>query len=561
MAVDDKPPAASRRRRPKPLIPLACGDPENEATPASFSRFALPFAYQLASWPGSCPRGLFFEPESLDSEAQAARLRYLTSETADVLFRRAGWFRLTGGADSTVPWQQFSVPFLRRSGQYTVEIKPPQLVLFELAGAPPKDEQTDLLATGFLLIDLFFPDPGAAPGLAELIELNELFRYWHQPFRGHAERGSATGRSYLQVLAELPLEIGQGSSKVGNAWPFDPYLDRWLSLLKLPIQLDNTTYRRLFSDDWHKASETALKNPGKSTGPSWLAYADSRAFVWTCAIVEGGLESLPAMWGVDGAAGRGHWVKLLNVDPPGTEPKKTTPFEREWAASRTYHRWEDSGTVYGFTYHSGALLAPPDSGLPLHRHFAEQYFDQVLLLLYLRVTSFRFSRALSEMTGRARSQKDGEEKAWWRDFGALRKEFAFFTNLYQFPLISNQQQGVELYALAREQLDVEKLFREIQAEVQSTHDYFEIEAAKDQNALTNRLTLTASVGLAIGVVTGILGMNVISPLGWRRDLLMVFAGILFAILLFRLVNYHTGAFSKILALPESLGSKPSRRNR
>ncbi|MGH8613413.1 MAG: hypothetical protein ACREYF_15710 [Gammaproteobacteria bacterium] len=61
-------------------------------------------------------------------------------------------------------------------------------------------------------------------------------------------------------------------------------------------------------------------------------------------------------------------------------------FEREWAKERTYRRWEEWGSYYGFNYHSGAMLGPPETNPPFWRHFAEVYFDQVLLLLYLRVS-------------------------------------------------------------------------------------------------------------------------------------------------------------------------------
>ena len=51
-------------------------------------------------------------------------------------------------------------------------------------------------------------------------------------------------------------------------------------------------------------------------------------------------------------------------------------------------------------------------------------------------------------------------KQWRQAFQSLRRDFAMFTNLYEFPLLSNQQQGVEMYEKARENMDVGQLLRD-----------------------------------------------------------------------------------------------------
>jgi Mg2+ and Co2+ transporter CorA len=107
--------------------------------------------------------------------------------------------------------------------------------------------------------------------------------------------------------------------------------------------------------------------------------------------------------------------------------------------------------------------------------------------------------------------RQGFEK-WRRAFETLRADFALFTNLYEFPLLSNQQQGIELYDIARRYMDVEGLFREIQEEIRSSHEYLEIRAAQDQTAWSTQLTVVATVGLAFGLASSLLGMNVLIEL-------------------------------------------------
>ena len=69
----------------------------------------------------------------------------------------------------------------------------------------------------------------------------------------------------------------------------------------------------------------------------------------------------------------------------------------EWAAERTYRRWAHYGTLYGYTYHSGTMLSGPSYEPPTCQHFKEFYFEQALLMLYIRVGLFRFSKELTSL--------------------------------------------------------------------------------------------------------------------------------------------------------------------
>lgn len=457
-----------------------------------------------------------------------------------MLFRRARWWRLeaqTAAHANEETRSSFTVPKLH-GGQYTATARAPVLVLFEFDAAlrhgRRATSQPDLLATGFLLVDVFFPHADAAPDLDDVLAFNEIYRYWQEPFAGHAAR-------YQGLLAALPVEpFGESSPTTGQAE--EVYTRRWTSLLELCVRQDRDRHWRLYPQAWARNSAQRLKHPMTAVGPGWAVYADSRTFVWTCVLLEDGLAALEERFGKGPAAAHGHWIKLLNVDRAGSRPQDRTGYEEQWARSRTYERWAEAGTVYGFTYHSGAMLASPQTDPPLWRHFGGMYFDQALLLLYLRVTSFRFSQALARITGEARdgTARSGDD-AWLEKFQALRRDFVFFTNLYQFPLISNQQQGLEMYTLARQALEVNELFSEVQQEVQSTHDYFQTEAAQELTDLNTRLAVGAGIGLPFALATGFLGMNLLASapgeellrLGkpWTAGLALVLTLVLFMALI------------------------------
>lgn len=310
------------------------------------------------------------------------------------------------------------------------------------------------------------------------------------------------------------------------------YFKRWASLLEIPIEEKPGKLLQLFPKSWKDEAEKWIAGDRKPWHSGWVVYADNRTFVWTCAIIEKGGKKLQELFGDQNVENRphlkagsfGHWVKLLNVDHPESTPAEThksiTNFEKQWAKNRTYHRWEEYGTFYGFNSHCGAMLGPPlnepyDS--PLWKHFREMYFDQILLLLYLRVGSFRFSRRLSRISAKAQNQitsgnmntNTGFED-WREQFQRLRWSFAIFTNLYEFPLLSNQQQSIEMYELARKYMDVEDFFREIQEEIRSSHDYLAIQAGQEQTEITTLLTIVATLGLVGALAIGFWGMNDVS---------------------------------------------------
>jgi hypothetical protein len=463
-------------------ILLICGDPDENEKPASYTMFVLPFAYRPERLIQQEPPSTYY----VHRPASTHRQHYFTLETANVLYHRAKWLELEGHDKKKSTFVVY-----RGGRRIRIRMHAPRLVLFEWSEV----KRPDPLRLGFLVQKLSFPELEAGddqPGLDDLLQLNEQFRYWHEPFSQHSIK-----KGYKEFLRDCPVGFGE-AQRIGECdGQKELYLKRWSSLLQIPVLIDNQ-YWCLFEPRWQQRAETWIdfhnNNVRELHETGWIAYADCRAFVWTCALTWGGCRF------VEGEQARGHWVRLLNVDlPDAKDSGQSTAFERQWAKERTYDRWREWGSLYGFTYHSGAMLSSDIREPPLWEHFAENYFDQTLLLLYLRVVLFNFSRRLSELSNRARASRRGQVP----NFQTLRWSFTLFTNLYQFPLLSNQQQAIEMYSLAREMMDVQLLFEEVEREIRGTHDYLLMEG-------TTRLTVVAAMAAMFGLTVGALGMNVFS---------------------------------------------------
>jgi hypothetical protein len=497
---------------------LLTGSPDG-STPASFTRFVLPFAYQLQPSQAKDAEAHFkavSPPDWLRAPGAAAsiidvdaRKDYLTSETSRVLFERAKWFELSEER-STANTNQMA------------NISSAGLILFEMDETEFHAEAS-LLHTGFLVFELSLP-VGSTAQLSDLMIYNEIFRYWREPFSGHQEKDvtSACYRKVSDVLQAWPSQSGGGG---------DPYFSRWQEAFEHPVKLSGNRWATLMPEKWGESAENiALRNPiADSTGqpkPNWIVQPDNRAYVWTCAMYydgtqnanpadlkpdaelttmaktfDGGPESIPS---TDCTP----WIKFLNVDLPSSASDTASRFEHDWVSSRTYRRWASQGTLYGFTNHSGAMLSGPCLNPPTWQHFRQIYFDQALLMLYVQTTIFRFSERLSALTATAASSQgdDAVLATLIAPFDKLRLDFTIFTNLYQFPLVSKQQQGLEMYVLLRQQMDVQDLFAEVQSEIVSTQEFLNAKEESRQANASEKLNFIALAGLVLSLSLACFGV-------------------------------------------------------
>ncbi|HIP38301.1 MAG TPA: hypothetical protein EYG88_02755 [Desulfocapsa sulfexigens] len=480
------------------MINLMSGNPWGTgglkpANPASFSRFILPFSYTLQAIQERKQFGrnkeLYFKSIPT-ADFDRERIRYFTSETAEVLYGRAVWGQIPEDVWDSNKERCGSFSFnAQKSGQtLLIKIAQPWVVLFE---GRKQGGTHELLQNGFLILETYLDSENRTASLDDMLEFNDLFRFFDIPYTDHF-------KGYVEALSDFPSDYstGQKISYCSHDLQFLEYKNSWLSLLRLPLYQDDTWYSMVPAQSLEHEKKNDLECHLDCGKNKCLIYADNRAFVWTCAIVEKGAHTLCEKYSmnVEEPWESGHWLRLLNVDSPGDTPRQShsgiKKFEKEWLKKRTYLRWTDEGTYYGYCYHSGAMLAPSSSPIPLWFHFGQMYFDQIVLLFYLRITLFAFSRDLTYLND------DNEVIFLQKEFKNLRHSFAKFTNLYQFPLISNQQQGVEMYDIARTHMDIEDLFNDVKNEITSTHEFLAMNATEKLDDMVFRLTI---IGLIIAL--------------------------------------------------------------
>lgn len=535
------------------LIELIGGDPDLDW--ASHTSLLLPFSYRLhrraapcGNTPAWCQtdiveKCLGSEPrydESLKRTVggkipERERFKYFTADTANVLFGRSRRFVLKG------EHTERRVFALERRDQsaardVAVHFKAPELWLFEFEHAHKHaarngDEQADdALTCGILRIEFYFA-PDQQVYLSDLLKLNEKLRYLRLPYHDFKDDGVRLTRcgahlAYWLELLEAPLCAG----------------DKHFDLLG-PGEAD--VLRRQW--DQQGARTTGWNPDGKHT--TAFMHDDDRAFVSSTAIARASLgDAWPPGQAVQPEAFPA-WVALLNVDYGAN--RQTTAFEAEWAKPRSYTRWAHYGTLFGFTSHSSCTLMNINNDSPVWLHTRSMYLDQTRLLLYVRSTVYRFSNRLVQHAVKQRASRDNdraERKQLLCDAESLLSQLADFINLYQFPLLSNQQQAVELYALQRRHLDIDDLFMEVQREAEGTHRHLDVQRTRWQADFGAHIqhiafpmaaaALTAAV-LAIAPISNWLGQRSVSAWGMQLNSvamglsLVVLASALAAVLVMR----------------------------
>lgn len=538
------------------LIELIGGDPDLDW--ASHTSLLLPFSYRLhrraapcGNTPAWCQadiveKCLGSEPRHDDSLKRTVggkvpereRFKYFTADTANVLYGRSRRFVLNGERTER------RVFALERHGQsaardVAVQFKVPELWLFEFDHAHAHalrngDEQPDdTLTCGILRVEFHFA-PDQQVYLSDLLKLNEKLRYLRLPYHDFKDDGVRLTRcgahlAYWLELLEAPLCAGDEHFDLLDPGEADVLRRQW---------------------DQQGARTTGWNPDGKHT--TAFMHDDDRAFVSSTAIARTRLgDAWPPGQAVQPEAFPA-WVALLNVDYSASE--QTTAFEAEWVKPRSYARWAHYGTLFGFTSHSSCTLMNINNYSPVWLHTRSMYLDQTRLLLYVRSTVYRFSNRLVQHAVKQRANRNGDRgdrKQLLCDAESLLSQLADFINLYQFPLLSNQQQAVELYALQRRHLDIDDLFMEVQREAEGTHRHLDVQHTRLQTDFATLIqnaafpvaaaALTAAV-LAIAPISNWLTPRSVSAMGMQLNSagmalgLLVLASALAAVLVMRRVR-------------------------
>jgi len=199
------------------------------------------------------------------------------------------------------------------------------------------------------------------------------------------------------------------------------------------------------------------------------------------------------------------WYEYVFIDGDGKMVQDSL-MQRKLIKKATYTRWRDYGTLYGISKYSFVCLANSDFPFP---HMKTLYFDMFTLLLMVRATLLKFSDEVSEIA------KNLNNKNTIDNVAKLYERYIQFVNGYYFREITAKDQGLELYEMALETLNIQRDIKDLDSEIEELFRYVEMKQRKEAeieaektNKKLNDINLYGGILLFASFLTGFFGMNV-----------------------------------------------------
>jgi len=161
----------------------------------------------------------------------------------------------------------------------------------------------------------------------------------------------------------------------------------------------------------------------------------------------------------------------------------------------TYTRWSDYGTLYGINRYSfvcltGSLkhLKEVDSAF-VFTHMQTMYYKLCELCLVQRACLLRFSDEVAHIS----TMKDDKKISLSERVGNLYKQYLRFVNRIYFREVTAQEQGIELYNMLQEHMQIERNVKDLDIEIKELHTYVSLTQDQKQNRNIELLTIIGAL--------------------------------------------------------------------
>lgn len=198
---------------------------------------------------------------------------------------------------------------------------------------------------------------------------------------------------------------------------------------------------------------------------------------------------------------KGHWYEFVYIDEFGDPTCQNVGMRKKLMKESTYERWQNYGSLYGITRYSMVLLTNKDCPSYLTDYFETIYARMAELILVQKASVLRFS---SEVTNISNME---EKKGFSEKVSSLYKEYIRFVNQIHFREISAQDQGIEMYKMLYDAMNLEKQVGKLDEEIEELYNYVSLREDHKQNSTISLLTWIATIAVPMTMVAGFFGMN------------------------------------------------------
>lgn len=196
-----------------------------------------------------------------------------------------------------------------------------------------------------------------------------------------------------------------------------------------------------------------------------------------------------------------HWYEFVFIDDLGDMTCQNKEMQEKIIQKATYARWQKSGSLYGLSRYSMVYLTNMTSPEFLLNNFETEYARMAELILVQKASVLRFS---AEVTNLSNMEADCSFSG---KVSSLYKEYIRFVNQIHFREISAQDQGIEMYQMLYETMNLEKQVEKLDAEIGELYNYVSLKEDHKSSNTMSQLTWIATISVPVTVMAGIFGMN------------------------------------------------------
>ena len=241
------------------------------------------------------------------------------------------------------------------------------------------------------------------------------------------------------------------------------------------------------------------------------------------------------------------WYAYLFVDSPSPSVASKR-MKKELLLHNTYDRWinfknqktnNQEGHLFGISRYSFVLLADDCffTRKILPNHFSNVYFQMIALALVQRATILRFSGEASRIVSLLKKQtKDPSSKI----ISELYLEYIYFVNKIHHREITPQEQGIELYRMLQDIMDIDRNVKFLDQEIEELNRYAMMIEEEKRSKEAENLTKIATWFLPPTLIAGVLGMNtfpILADSGWYCFWVSIFILIILSAFGIWVINY------------------------
>ncbi len=195
------------------------------------------------------------------------------------------------------------------------------------------------------------------------------------------------------------------------------------------------------------------------------------------------------------------WYRYLFVDGK-SKTVQYAPMQAKLSEESTYPRWLGWGTMWGVTRYSFVALTTRGGRDLILPHTQYVYMQMAIIMLATKASLARFGNEVSRLSNLKDDDKL-EEKVQ-----IMYEYYIKFVNKLYFRELTFQDQGIELYRIAKSIMDFDKEIKDLDNEISELHTYISFKHEKNRNDRLETISELGALFLPPTLLAGIYGANI-----------------------------------------------------